>query len=311
MTSSLGNFTNLSTLPLAGGAEISAFHAPAKLLFTIGGSNVLSVVDLSNPSKPVLLTSLTLAGVGNSVAVSSSGLVAVAVEGAGTARYTEGKVAFFKVSGVGSAATVTAAGSVAVGIVPDSIAFTPDGTKLVVANEGEPNELYTVDPEGTISVITINAETPANSTVAPVGFTALNGREAELRALGIRISTKSGTTAAQDLEPEYVAISADGSKAYVTFQENNAIGVVDLAGSGAPSLTSLRSVGVQDYVRGQASVTTYDVNIASPGTTAGGAVVPGGGLSGLYATGRDSLGRLTFLAPADRGPNGNAGNRCC
>jgi len=193
--------------------------------------------------------------------------------------------------------------------VPDSIAFTPDGTKLVVANEGEPNELYTVDPEGTISVITINAETPANSTVAPVGFTALNGREAELRALGIRISTKSGTTAAQDLEPEYVAISADGSKAYVTFQENNAIGVVDLAGSGAPSLTSLRSVGVQDYVRGQASVTTYDVNIASPGTTAGGAVVPGGGLSGLYATGRDSLGRLTFLAPADRGPNGNAGSK--
>jgi len=305
----LVNLTNLSTLRLAEGAEISGFHSSSKLVFTIGGKNKLSVVNISDPAAASLKELITLSGPANSVAVSSSGLVAVAVEGADTARYTEGKVFFFKVTGVGSAATVTAAGSVVVGIVPDSIAFTPDGTKLVVANEGEPNELYTVDPEGTISVITINAETPASSTVATVGFTALNGREAELRALGIRISGKSGTTAAQDLEPEYVAISADGTKAYVTFQENNAIGVVDLAGSGAPSLTSLRSVGVQDYVRGQANVTTYDVTIASPGTTAGGAVVPGGGLSGLYATGRDSLGRLTFLAPADRGPNGNGGSK--
>ena len=53
-------------------------------------------------------------------------------------------------------------------------------------------------------------------------------KSGELRALGIRLSGKSDTTAAQDLEPEYVAISPDGSKAYVTFQENNAVGVVNL-----------------------------------------------------------------------------------
>ncbi|MEN9877351.1 MAG: hypothetical protein RLZZ158_390, partial [Cyanobacteriota bacterium] len=303
MTSSFGKFASLSTLSLVGGAEISAFHAPAKLLFTIGGSDQLSVVDLSDPSKPVLVTGLTLAGVGNSVAVSSSGLVAVAVEGVGPARYTDGKVAFFKVSGVGGAATITAAGSVAVGIVPDSLAFSPDGSKLVVANEGEPNELYTVDPEGSVSVISIDGTTPANSTVQTVAFTSLNGRDAELAALGIRLSGKAGNTVAQNLEPEYVAINADGTKAYITFQENNAIGVIKLDGA-SPSLESLRSVGIQDYVRGQASIKSYDVTIASPGTTAAGGVVPGGGLSGLYATGKDTDGRLTFLAPADRGPNG-------
>ncbi|MCX5947976.1 MAG: hypothetical protein NTY67_07280 [Cyanobacteria bacterium] len=108
----LAKFSSLSTLSLVGGAEISAFHAAAKLLFTIGGSEQLSVVDFSNPSIPVLLTTKTLAGVGNSVAVSSSGLVAVAVEGAGAARYTDGKVFFFQVAGVGSAATVAPAGSV-------------------------------------------------------------------------------------------------------------------------------------------------------------------------------------------------------
>ena len=304
MTSTpLGKFTSLGTLALAGGAEISAYHAGAKLLFTIGGSSTLSVVDLSNPATPLLLTILTLDGVGNSVAVSSTGLVAVAVEGAGTARYTDGKVAFFKVAGVGSAATVSAAGSVAVGIVPDSVAFTPDGKKLVVANEGEANELYTVDPEGSVSVISIDGTTTGNSTVQTVSFKGLNGRDAELAALGIRLGGKSGSTVAQHLEPEYVAISADGKKAYVTFQENNALGVIKLDGA-TPTLESLRSVGVQDYVRGQASIQTYNVPIASPGTTTAGAVVPGGGLSGLYATGKDSEGRLTFLTPADRGANG-------
>ncbi|MCF8133847.1 MAG: hypothetical protein K9J72_12090, partial [Synechococcus sp. Tobar2m-G35] len=165
-----------------GGAEISAFHAASKLLLTIGGTSTLSVVDLGDPSLPVLKESVTLDGVANSVAVSSTGLVAVALEGSGNARYTAGKVAFYKVEGSGSAATVTALGSVAVGAVPDSIAFTPDGSRLVVACEGEPNELYTVDPEGSIAVIAIDGANPAQSTVNTVGFSSLNGREAELRA---------------------------------------------------------------------------------------------------------------------------------
>lgn len=213
MTSSFADLTSLSSLRLStGGAEISAFHAASKLIFTIGGNTSLSAVNFTDPSNPTLKETITLSGNTNSVAVSSTGLVAVAVEGTGSARYTEGKVFFYKVSGVGSSATITAAGSVAVGIVPDSIAFTPDGNKLVVANEGEPNELYTVDPEGTVSVISINNTTPADSTVTTLGFTALNGREAELKALGIRISGIAGTTTAKDLEPEYVAISPDGKK---------------------------------------------------------------------------------------------------
>ncbi|WP_341899298.1 esterase-like activity of phytase family protein, partial [Synechococcus sp. UW140] len=299
----------MSSLPLpTGGAEISAFHAASKLIFTIGGNTSLSAINFNDPVNPILKETITLSGNTNSVAVSSTGLVAVAVEGTGSARYTEGKVFFYTVSGVGSNATITAAGSVDVGIVPDSIAFTPDGNKLVVANEGEPNELYTVDPEGTVSVISINNTTPADSTVETLGFTALNGREAELKALGIRISGIAGTTAAKDLEPEYVAISPDGKKAYVTFQENNAIGVINIEGN-TPVLESLRAVGVQDYVRGKPSVTNYDLVIASPGTTSAGAVVPGGGLSGLYATGRDAQGRLLFIAPADRGPNGGVASK--
>ena len=287
-----------------GGAEISAFHSASRQPLTIGGTATLSVVDLSDPTLPVLKQTVSLEGVANSVAVTAGGLVAVALEGVGSERYASGKVAFYKIEGVGSAATIANLGSVTVGSVPDSIAFTPDGSRLVVACEGEPNELYTIDPEGSIAVIAIDAANPPASIVTTIGFAALNGREAELRALGIRISGKPGTTAAQDLEPEYVSISSDGSKAYVTFQENNAIGVVNLTGA-TPTLVSLRSVGVQDYLRGRPSITTYDLTIPSSGTTTAGLIVPGGGLSGLYATGRDSQGQLTFLAQADRGPNGN------
>ena len=299
------SLNSLSALRLsAGGAEISAYHNTAKLIFSIGGADKLSVVDLTNPFAPALKEVISLNGNTNSVAINKDGLVAVAIEGLGTARYEQGRVNFYTVSGSGSTATITAAGSVLVGVVPDSIAFSPDGSKLIVANEGEPNELYTVDPEGSISVISINTSNPGTSTVSSIGFSNYNGREAELRSLGIRISGLAGTTAAKDLEPEYVSVSPDGSKAYVTFQENNALGVINLTGTGSPSLASLRSLGVQDYLRGQASIANYKVNISSPGTTSAGAIVPGGGLSGLFSTGKDSLGRLTFLAPADRGPNG-------
>ena len=95
-SSSPVTLTTLGTLRLSdGGSEISAFHAAGKLVLTIGGANKLSVIDLSNPSTPSLLRTIDLSGPANSVAVSSAGLVAVAVEGNGTERYTKGSVAFF------------------------------------------------------------------------------------------------------------------------------------------------------------------------------------------------------------------------
>lgn len=49
---------------------------------------------------------------------------------------------------------------------------------------------------------------------------------------------------AQDLEPEYIAFSGDGTKAWVTLQENNAIAVVDIA---TATVESIRPLGVKDH----------------------------------------------------------------
>ena len=51
--------------------------------------------------------------------------------------------------------TAQALGAVRLGALPDMVTITPDGTRAVVANEGEPAEDYSVDPEGTVSVVAL------------------------------------------------------------------------------------------------------------------------------------------------------------
>ncbi|WP_204267694.1 choice-of-anchor I domain-containing protein, partial [Citrobacter koseri] len=80
----------------------------------------------------------------NSVAV-HGGIMAVSVEA--PEKTDLGWAAFFQTS------TLAPLGAVRVGALPDSVAFS--GGYAVVANEGEPADDFSVDPEGSISVITV------------------------------------------------------------------------------------------------------------------------------------------------------------
>ena len=223
-----------------GASEITAFDSKSKRLFIVNGTNgSLDVMDLSDPTTPKAIQSISTAsfggGVFNSVAV-FDGLVAVAVEA--SPKTSPGKVAFF------DAASLNLLHTLAVGSQPDMLTFSPDGKYVVTANEGEPNSYGaadSVDPEGSVSVITVNRG--ATPTVATADFKPYIGQEASLRSQGVRIYGP-GANAAQDLEPEYVAVTDDSKLAYVTLQENNAVAIVDLA---TAKVTSIKPLGFKDH----------------------------------------------------------------
>ncbi|WP_193365068.1 choice-of-anchor I family protein, partial [Neosynechococcus sphagnicola] len=228
-----------------GAAEISAFDSASERLFVVNGAaEGIDVLDLSDPANPVFLFTIDIAAVTaggspNSVAV-KNGIVVVAVENAD--KTLPGTVEFFDAD---LGATDAPIQSVTVGALPDMLTFTPDGTKILVANEGEPNsygQADSVDPEGSVSIIDISSGV-ASATVTTAAFTDFNDDLATLTAEGVRIFGP-GATVAQDLEPEYISVSSDGQTAYVTLQENNALGILDLT---TGEFTDIVALGYKDY----------------------------------------------------------------
>jgi hypothetical protein len=247
-----------------GGAEIVAHDPARQQVFAVnaaaGTVDVLSIVD---PSEPTKVGELATPGA-NSVAV--RGRVVAVAEQADVA--TEpGRVAFF------DARSLEPTGEVTVGALPDMVTLTGNGRKAVTANEGEPEGYCAgqVDPRGSISVIDLTRG-PGRATARTLDFSAYDGREEELRQEGIRIFGP-GSSASQDLEPEYVATA--GRWAWVTLQENNAVARVDLARG---RITDLQPLGTKDHsVAGQGLDANDRDGVASVATRpVGGLFLPDG-----------------------------------
>ena len=229
-------------------AEIVQYHAETNTIYaTNSANNTIAVIDASSVSTATMadpinnttLTQTTIAlpadingvtlGSVTSIAVSGD-LMAVAVPA--DVKTDNGYVLFY--NGLDSSAPAFL-DSVEVGALPDMVTFTPDGGKVLVANEGEPSDDYTIDPEGSVTVINILASGEPEETGTTVGFTALNGTEADLMAQGMMFPNPAGrtingtaitSTVAKDLEPEY--ITATNDVAYVSLQENNGLAIIDL-----------------------------------------------------------------------------------
>jgi len=220
-------------------AEIVAFEPSSKRAYVVNAANgKVDVLDLQNPALPTFLHTMDATDVGptvNSVAV-KNGMVALAVEAQD--RTDPGWVAFFDQQGKRRAV-------VQVGALPDAVTFSPDGRYLLVANEGEPNDDYTIDPEGSVSIVDLvdGLDTLNQSHVKTADFRAFNGKEAELRAPGVRIFGP-GASVAQDLEPEWIDVTSDSKTAYVCLQENNAIAIIDIA---TATVTKILPLGYKDW----------------------------------------------------------------
>lgn len=219
-------------------AEIPAYDAETKRLFVVNAQKgLVDVLDASKPEKPIHIAELSartyLANSEvNSVAV-KNGIVALAVQA--EQKTDTGIVVFF------NAKDLSFISKVSVGALPDMLTFSPDGKTVLVANEGEPNDDYSVDPEGSVSIIDISNIKQPKASVAD--FKAWNTQKADLLAKGVRIFGPNASVA-QDLEPEYITISADSKTAWVTLQENNAIARIDIA---QQKVTDIYPLGYKDH----------------------------------------------------------------
>lgn len=228
-------FREIASQDLGGTAasEISAYDPLSQRIFTVNNETVAKVEVLqysaSGLTRLPAIDVSALGGVANSVAV-SNGRLAIALEA--TNKQANGSVV------VVDTRTLAVLRTVPVGALPDMITYSPDGRYIVTADEGEPNAAYTVDPVGSVSVIDVND----NYSVKTLTFGKFEPQRATLLAGGFRIFGPNATFA-QDVEPEYVAISPDSRRAWVTLQENNGIAEVDLL---AGDIVKIWPLGTKD-----------------------------------------------------------------
>jgi secreted PhoX family phosphatase len=216
-------------------AEIVSFDPVSDRIFFVNAQlNQVVALNASNPASLTPAFTIDMASYGavaNSVCVVPGG-IAVAAEA--SPKTDPGKVVFFDAAG-------TFISQVTVGAQPDHVTVAPNGLKVLVANEGEPTNNYAADPQGTISIIDISGGLASltNANVTSIDFTAYT----PAMLPGVRIFG-TGATVAQDMEPEYIAVSDDSQKAFVTCQENNAVVRINLATNTIEQITAL---GLKDH----------------------------------------------------------------
>jgi hypothetical protein len=230
-----------------GAAEGVSYSVAAQRLFVANQSFVpatattpamgprIDVVDASDPHSPTLEFSIDVSSYGLPTSVATrENLVAVAIPN-GADETQPGVVLFFDAH----ANSTTPLKVVEVGPVPDHVVFTPDGTKVLTANEGQDGGTF--DPEGSISVIDISQGVD-QATESKITFTAYNDKQKLLLAQGVRFLPDRNV--AQSFEPEYIAVHPNSQLAWVTLQENNAIARINLQ---TQQVTWVKGLGYKDF----------------------------------------------------------------
>ena len=231
----------------ANGAEIVQYHAATQTIYaTNTTNNTISMIEaavttdvMADPINQITLSRTNISlpaevdgnSLGSVTSIAINGdMMAVAVPAPSKA--SAGYVLFYNGLDDASPNYVDA---VQVGRLPDMVTFTPDGFRVLAANEGEPTNDYTTDPRGSISIIDILANGSPSDNVTNVFFNDFNDQKDALMAQGMHFPNPSGRTingteittdVAQDLEPEY--ITTTNTTAYITLQENNGLAILNL-----------------------------------------------------------------------------------
>ncbi len=261
----LGTFTGSGGLAAS---EIVAFDSTSKQLYINNGAlNRIDIVNIAIPATPTLVRSVDMSVYGRGVqsVTVGDGIVAAAVDVApvvspdGRQTASNGLVVLMDTTG-------RILRTVGVGTLPDHVSFTPDKKTILVAGEGEPicslengntpaleakDSTLVSDANGTVSLIDVS-NGATNATVTTLDFSSFD--KTALLAEGVRVFFP-GSTAAQDLEPEYITTNAAGTRAYVTLQEANAIAIVDLVNK---SILDVAPLGYKDWGAADLLIDTSD-----------------------------------------------------
>ncbi|GAB5416966.1 MAG: hypothetical protein Crog4KO_18330 [Crocinitomicaceae bacterium] len=226
-------------------SEISAFDAiNSRVYGTNGDGQGVLVLEFADENSLDSINFIDLSAYGSGVPTSvavHNGILAVSVPA--VVEQNAGQVLFFDDS-------YTLLNALTVGALPDMVTFTSNGDYLLVANEGEPNDDYTVDPDGTVSVIDLSAGV-GSAVVNTADFSAYT----TAMIPDVRIFGNGSTNVAADMEPEFIAINGDDTKAYVACQENNAIAVVDIA---TATVEDIIALGYKDYSLAENAIDASD-----------------------------------------------------
>lgn len=266
----------------------------------------IDVVDASDPTDlgpDKKLFSIDVSQYGAPTSIASKGnLIAVAIPN-GTDATKPGVVAFFDASADEPEKPLKV---VKVGALPDMVTFTPDGKKVVTANEGQPCDLADpedcaeADPGGSISIIDISHGL-RRAKERRATFSHFDGHENFLKALGVRVLPDR--PASQSIEPEYVAIDPSSHVAWVTLQENNAIAIVSLD---LAKVIFVRGLGTKDHSLTENALDPSDRDGPGAPGPAGAIDIGTWPVEGLYQP--DGIAVFTtddglFLATANEGDN--------
>ncbi|MFA0057172.1 choice-of-anchor I family protein [Vibrio echinoideorum] len=242
-------------------AEIVSYDSCTDKLYVVNAqAQKVDVLSMDADSAPTSEGSIDLQsaaadsgidiGAANSVST-HQGLVAVAIENAD--KQQNGIIALYRSDTLELITTYTA------GALPDMVSFSKDGRYIASANEGEPNADYSIDPEGSVTLVDL-VNGPLQAKVTQIDFKAFNQGQPRHEELTdkVRISAPNATVA-QDLEPEYLTF-ADNGKLYVALQENNALAAIDVASAEVDAILGL---GGKPWDTAQLDASNKDKNIGN------------------------------------------------
>jgi len=261
-----------------GALERAAYDYKEKYLYGLSEQGVVTVIDFSDPSSPMLLPEEFMIDFGGSTLTDikvcpekSLLLVSSLTNGKGEI----GDVMVYSTykrdtnpEAVGKAltlptTTVELLKTIQVGYHPDNIVPNYDCSILAVANEGEGTYAESTglnDPVGSATLIDLSDYTPVDVPLnkwtddeliemgvhLPLPLNAMK-YWSDYSALKDELDFSSAIDnykTAMNLEPEYIAWSADGKYIYVNLQENSAIVTIDVE---AKEAVAIDAYGLKDW----------------------------------------------------------------